>query len=97
MREEQQKIDPNTQLIIFAPAICTSWIDWGTYGDTNYYKFDSAIDWLIKKCVDFEQDKKKNPKGYKLIDVLSFHIYIQDLGSIGKIRRILFHKDCQRC
>jgi hypothetical protein len=75
MREEQQKIDPNTQLIIFAPAICTSWIDWGTYGDTKYYNFESAVDWLIKKCVDFEQDKKENPKGYKLIDVLSFHIY----------------------
>ena len=75
MREEQQKIDPNNQLIIFAPAICTSWIDWGTYGDTKYYGFDSAVDWLIKKCADFEQNKNENPKGYKLIDVLSFHIY----------------------
>ncbi len=75
MREEQQKINPKTQLVIFAPAICTSWIDWGTYGDTNYYGFDSAVDWLIKKCAEFEQNKKENPKGYKLIDVLSFHIY----------------------
>ncbi len=75
MRETQRKINPNLELKIFAPAICTSWIDWGTYADTNYYGCEGAVDLLLKKCAEFEKNKRENPKGYKLIDVLSFHIY----------------------
>lgn len=75
IRETQRKIDPKTELKIFAPAICTSWIDWGTYVDTNYYGFETAVDLLLKKCAEFENNKKENPKRYRLIDVLSFHIY----------------------
>ncbi|MCX7957187.1 MAG: CIA30 family protein [Endomicrobia bacterium] len=74
MREVQSKISKDN-LKIFAPAICTSWIDWGTYADTDYKGFEGAFDYLLSKCAEFENNKKENPNGYKLLDVLSFHIY----------------------
>ncbi|MCS7230712.1 MAG: CIA30 family protein [Elusimicrobiota bacterium] len=74
MREAQSKVSKKP-LKIFAPAICTSWLDWGTYGDITYNGCEGAVDYLIKKCAEFERNKKENPKGYRLIDVVSFHIY----------------------
>lgn len=74
MRETQSKISKKP-LKIFAPAICTSWLDWGTYGDVSFNGCEGAVDYFLKKCAEFEKNKKENPKGYRLIDVLSFHIY----------------------
>ncbi|MEN3013237.1 MAG: CIA30 family protein [Endomicrobiia bacterium] len=74
MREAQSKVSKKP-LKIFAPAITTSWLDWGTYADVTYNGCEGAVDYLIKKCAEFEKNKKENPKGYRLIDVVSFHIY----------------------
>jgi len=73
LRNAQDKIDPNFRIKIFAPAIETSWLNWGSFSEKD--KQEPVLGRFLKMCKDFEKDKKSNPKGIRLIDVLSFHLF----------------------
>ncbi|MDD5060212.1 MAG: glycoside hydrolase family 44 protein [Candidatus Omnitrophica bacterium] len=73
LRSAQDKIDPNLKIKIFAPAIETSWFNWSSLSEEDEQK--PVLGRFLKMCKDFEKNKESNPKGIKLIDVLSFHLF----------------------
>lgn len=76
---------------IWGPEMATSWVDWQTMNPKDCVRndnipqkficsygngeFDHFIPYFLSKLVEFEHDDEVNPKGYKLLDYLSFHYY----------------------
>jgi hypothetical protein len=73
IKNTQAKIDPDLKIKIFAPAIETSWLEWGSLSNEDGGK--PVLGEFLKMCKEFEADKTANPKGIRLIDVLSFHLF----------------------
>ena len=73
LKNEQAKINPDMKIKIFAPAIETSWLNWGSLSEEDRQK--PVLGEFLKMCKDFERDKVVNPRGFKLLDVLSFHLF----------------------
>ncbi len=76
---------------IWGPEIATGWTNWQTmhpqdctvdhtlpekfkcsYGNGRFTEF---MPYFLYKVSTFENDKKLNPRGYKLLDYISFHYY----------------------
>lgn len=76
---------------IWGPEIATGWSGWQTMHpadcQTDYSlpekykcsygngKFSEFIPYFLSKISSFENDKKLNPRGYKMLDYLTFHYY----------------------
>lgn len=73
MKKAQAEIDPASEIKIFAPAISTSWSNWGTLAPEDAGK--SVIPYFLKKCHEYQNDKIANPEGIRILDVLSFHLF----------------------
>ncbi|MDD5109039.1 MAG: glycoside hydrolase family 44 protein [Candidatus Omnitrophica bacterium] len=73
LRNTQESINPDFKISIFAPGIETAWLDWSTLSGKDGKK--PVLGQFLKMCKDFEKDRKLNPKGIRLIDVLSFHLF----------------------
>jgi hypothetical protein len=73
IKNTQAKIDPDLKIKIFAPAIETSWLGWSSFSGED--RQEPVLGKFLKMCRDFEEDKSTNPKGIKLLDVLSFHLF----------------------
>lgn len=73
MKKAQFEIDPTLQIKIFGPAICTSWLNWGTLSSEDSQRH--IIEYFLKKCYEYQNNKSENPEGFRILDVLSFHLY----------------------
>lgn len=88
--QEEVSGNPN-DIKIWGPEIATGWTGWQTmhpadcqedytlpekfkcsYGNGRFTEF---MPYFLYKISSFENDKKLNPRGYKLIDYISFHYY----------------------
>lgn len=73
IKNTQAEINPDIKITIFAPAIETSWLGWSSLSEEDRQK--PVLGEFLKMCKDFQEDKTVNPKGVKLLDVLSFHLF----------------------
>jgi hypothetical protein len=73
VKNTQAQIDPAIKIKIFAPSIETSWLNWGSLSEKDKQK--PVLGEFLKMCKDFEKDKTANPKGIRILDVLSFHLF----------------------
>jgi hypothetical protein len=62
MKKAQSQIGSPEDIKIFGPVICKAW---------NF----PEVPKFLKACKEFERDRVRNPEGYRILDVLSFHYY----------------------
>ncbi|UOF01834.1 glycoside hydrolase family 44 protein [Bdellovibrio reynosensis] len=91
LRDAQSAISGNPNDVkLWGPEIATGWTGWQTnhpsdcakapvpggvtcsYGNGQFSEF---IPYFLFKIASFENDRTLNPKGYKLLDVLTWHYY----------------------
>jgi hypothetical protein len=63
LKKAQAQIGSPQDIEIFGPVACEA------------FKFDSQLPYFLKKCAEFEKDQSRNPEGFRVLDVLSFHYY----------------------
>ncbi|MBZ9577967.1 CIA30 family protein [Patescibacteria group bacterium] len=73
MKKAQAEINPALQIKIFAPAISSSWMNWGTLSPEDSQR--QIIEYFLNKCYEYQNNKTENPEGFRILDVLSFHLY----------------------
>lgn len=73
MKKAQHEIDPQSTIKIFAPGVSTSYINWETLSLETDGRH--AIEYFLQECRNFEQDRLVNPEGFRILDVLSFHLF----------------------
>lgn len=73
MKSAQNKVSSALDIKIFGPVINTSYINWSTLAKED--KGIAVIPYFLKKCREFENNKKDNPEGFRILDVLSFHLF----------------------
>lgn len=76
MREAQSATGSPEEIKIIGPEISSGANGFKSWDPTESYDgLDSFVPYFLRECKRFEQDKVRNPKGYKVIDILSFHHY----------------------
>lgn len=73
MKKTQSEINPRLQLKIFAPGVSTSYLNWETLSLNT--EGTHAIKYFLQECRKFQYDKSANPLGFRILDVLSFHLF----------------------
>lgn len=73
VKRTQADIDPELEIKIFGPAISTSWLGWKDLSQKE--DTDNPLEYFLKRCRSYQDDKIENPRGFRILDVLSFHLF----------------------
>jgi len=77
MKAAQESVSGNAQDIrIVGPEISSSFTFYKTENPADQYGgLDAFPPYFLKKARELEHDAVRNPRGYRLLDILSFHLY----------------------
>lgn len=76
MKEAQAAIGSPEDIKLIGPEISSPLTNWSSWdpSETNG-GLKSFVPFFLRECKRFEEDKTKNPKGFRVLDILSFHLY----------------------
>lgn len=63
LKNTQNEINPNLKIKIIGPSFCLEDMQLSGVGD------------FLRKCNNFQNNRKQNPQGIRILDVLSFHYF----------------------
>jgi len=90
IKEAQAEINPTLQIKIFGPAISTSFLNWQTPSLEANERH--AIEYFLQKCHKFQNNQAENPEGFRILDVLSFHLFPSFRNQLtGEIKEDVSH------
>ncbi|MFH1239119.1 MAG: glycoside hydrolase family 44 protein [bacterium] len=76
LKKAQAEINSADNIKIFGPVVSKS---------EHFFE----VPYFLDECLKFEKDKVKNPQGYRILDVLSFHYYSLYRTDWKKLRSLI--------
>lgn len=73
IKKAQAGIDPAFEIKIFGPAISTSWLGWKSLSEKE--SGINPVEYFLKRCRQYQDNKIENPEAFRILDVLSFHLF----------------------